>query len=1456
MMHRDNYDDYIAPDDTDGNFDFPEAPTTPGFSYANFKEQATVLNINIGTEISSSSKEEILRTLKEWIGNVPIRIQLKNYSDGIRSAISEAREKLIEDDAINIETDEENERNNDDDDFSDTRSVLSSVSNRSSKVSSTRLVEFEKTSDLVILYAWKEVADQIRNFAYSRHVTFSFTLKGYLLKGESEEALNVVEKMIRDTYNSILPFKEFEGQSIAKINTVSHALRNIKEKLVKQFKLKFAYMMPSEVYYRAYQDLARKVPALAQKLSRKTNKTNLRVVLHQNDIRNQPEIIGKFKTSFFENSQPFSMIFKLEGSEALNPKETREIIKLASQEKLCATYEFKKVIDDKTLKILTAHEITLMSYYSDEYEKKTLIKKSQFLKEKITKMIRPPCFYYFNNPSDRAKFFTFVVPEIQQELKDRRVFTALVKKEDKFNQRNKNRGAVTKLALSIEGEKQNAKLIQQKIGQLMEQVRSTAYIIKINDQHASSILNALSKPENEFFFNSYFKEIYNICPEVKMRKTVERKYINNQNGYNNNRPGSKYAHNKAVPQHDNTPQGDRQQGKPYYNNQQNYQGPKGNDNNRPNNNNNQQVQEELVIEILYKNKDDYERIKVELDKVFPHLTSKIIFINGNSRLTDLLARADTTLDDFKSQNTVLVSEWVDFHTKKPKTALIGEKDNVENAFNLIQNLNNESKPVTERVQIDNQLIINALKIDFKKLSPPGVSWKFFRYFVTLLGEAAKIQTTKTNIEKYIANKKNEIKESRIEEMPSSHLKAIELKKKWFFDLQFKNQVRINLIKPTSSKLNMKLGLQNQAGTKSLVLVHGDITKIQADAIVNSTNLKFGDATIIQGVAKAIMDKAGEEYVEECQAHGELAETKVFVSGSGNLGNCKSIINVCPPIYKSDSDLTSALQKLKNSIRHILNEAALSRFTSIAIPFLSAGNYGIPPQEAITCIIEELANGLFGYNSSLERIMICEIDETKQKLAEQKIKSIVPSQSVDTYVVKYRWQYFDLVWKDYDLDQNRTIDYAFSQGQKEVDIEFPVTRAEGSHVVDLKTGILASKSTSERSKIERKPDGWYANSKKLSDGISEIIDLKQQQGSKVFEIFINTYNIKFASMSQHNKQTQFTRNVQKIPLVVKQATTRFTIANVSLMQPASFKQGKIYGQTIIQGFSQENTAKVKKEIEELIESLKSKIEIEINSKVDEETLQYMVNEITKHKVKCEGQLKPGKKIILEGIKPVILKLQSHLRTANQVAGQAQSLPRNWAKMNDDDNFMLVPLTPQDEEWTRIVRKFNVTLANHQIKNINRIQNAKFWRDYCQEKEQLGKIHDKAGFSKEIKEEYLWHGTRGSHPQAIYGGMEECFDMQHANDGMWGRGLYFAVNASYSDGYAHPTQVGTKLFMFCRVLIGDTIQVPNNPSLRKPPERTGGKDIILYDSIQGYTGGSDIYILYRMRRAYPEFLIEYK
>ena len=52
---------------------------------------------------------------------------------------------------------------------------------------------------------------------------------------------------------------------------------------------------------------------------------------------------------------------------------------------------------------------------------------------------------------------------------------------------------------------------------------------------------------------------------------------------------------------------------------------------------------------------------------------------------------------------------------------------------------------------------------------------------------------------------------------------------------------------------------------------------------------------------------------------------------------------------------------------------------------------------------------------------------------------------------------------------------------------------------------------------------------------------------------------------------------------------------------------------------------------------------------------------------------------------------------------------------------------------------------------------------------------------LNEKYLFHGTQVV--EKIVNSIDITFNINFANDGMWGKGLYFATRAKYSDkGYA--------------------------------------------------------------------------
>lgn len=132
--------------------------------------------------------------------------------------------------------------------------------------------------------------------------------------------------------------------------------------------------------------------------------------------------------------------------------------------------------------------------------------------------------------------------------------------------------------------------------------------------------------------------------------------------------------------------------------------------------------------------------------------------------------------------------------------------------------------------------------------------------------------------------------------------------------------------------------------------------------------------------------------------------------------------------------------------------------------------------------------------------------------------------------------------------------------------------------------------------------------------------------------------------------------------------------------------------------------------------------------------------------------------------------------------------------------------------------------------------------------------------------MFHGTRQTDPEVIYSG-DAGFDVGHSRVGMWGPGNYFAVNASYSDSYAHTkTVIGHSLckMLFAKVLTGLTYESPPNRELIFPPERgdtgeTEGRVRRRYNSVHGTaTDGSDlyVYITYSNEQTYPAYIITYK
>lgn len=194
------------------------------------------------------------------------------------------------------------------------------------------------------------------------------------------------------------------------------------------------------------------------------------------------------------------------------------------------------------------------------------------------------------------------------------------------------------------------------------------------------------------------------------------------------------------------------------------------------------------------------------------------------------------------------------------------------------------------------------------------------------------------------------------------------------------------------------------------------------------------------------------------------------------------------------------------------------------------------------------------------------------------------------------------------------------------------------------------------------------------------------------------------------------------------------------------------------------------------------------------------------------------------------------------------------MKEEDEVKLFPVDPEREsdEYERVTNQFLLTLPRARILQVERVQNKLLWKRYRDCSKRM------SDYNLYVRDELLFHGTRGTNPEQIYRGTDS-FDLRCSSGGMWGRGIYFAVNASYSNGYAYHEGNVHKMFA-AFVLTGNSYLSPPDGTLTKPrpiPAADGSDTSVQrrYDSVCGVTGGTRVYITYDNDHAYPAYLITY-
>lgn len=328
---------------------------------------------------------------------------------------------------------------------------------------------------------------------------------------------------------------------------------------------------------------------------------------------------------------------------------------------------------------------------------------------------------------------------------------------------------------------------------------------------------------------------------------------------------------------------------------------------------------------------------------------------------------------------------------------------------------------------------------------------------------------------------------------------------------------------------------------SLRVCRADFRNVGADAVVNAANPYLDPAG---GIAKAIGDAGGPDFVAECKAlaaklpGGQLAPGSALITGSGNLGKTAGITAVvhalapiCPRAGPSATDEVN----LKATMREALRLAAENGTKILAVPALGCMNYGWRADVATRHIVKATIDWAVAQSvaPSLRCVVFCDIDAaTAATFAQSLQASGTPAQPQPTSTgpISARprapirkpvslWEWYcgsesPSGWMPYDYDQTVRLDEWYERTGG--DAPSP-SLAETMTIMGDVNGIP--------SKSPNKPDGMPSAQYEMARGPCPCEGVVMPDGS----IQTKTKDGATYLMSQKNVKSNYLRAVRRTPL---------------------------------------------------------------------------------------------------------------------------------------------------------------------------------------------------------------------------------------------------------------------------------------------------------------------------------------
>lgn len=177
------------------------------------------------------------------------------------------------------------------------------------------------------------------------------------------------------------------------------------------------------------------------------------------------------------------------------------------------------------------------------------------------------------------------------------------------------------------------------------------------------------------------------------------------------------------------------------------------------------------------------------------------------------------------------------------------------------------------------------------------------------------------------------------------------------------------------------------GKAKICLVQGDITNIEADAIVNAANPTLMGGG---GVDGAIHRKGGPKILEECKQirtkewPNGLPTGKAVITSGGNL-KAKHVIHTVGPVWRGGTSGEPEL--LAEAYSNSLKLAVSKGLETIAFPSMSTGAYRYPVEEA-GCIALKTVKEFLEKEDKLDKVIFVLFTRHDLEIYEEKAKEIL------------------------------------------------------------------------------------------------------------------------------------------------------------------------------------------------------------------------------------------------------------------------------------------------------------------------------------------------------------------------------------------------------------------------------------------------------------------------------------